>query len=58
MVLRRMFNDPVALVWICLLESQMKVFSISMKRIRSDSNSESAVAIELDNLSNKMKITR
>jgi hypothetical protein len=30
-MLRKMFNDPVSLVWIYFLESQMKVCSISMK---------------------------
>jgi hypothetical protein len=30
---RKMFNDPVSLVWIYFLESQMKVHSISMKKI-------------------------
>jgi hypothetical protein len=33
MMLRKMFNDPVSLVWIYFLESQMKVCSISMKKI-------------------------
>jgi hypothetical protein len=50
-----MLNDPVSLVWIYFSESQMKVCSISMKRIQSDSISGSEVAIQLDILSNKMK---
>jgi hypothetical protein len=48
-----MFNDPVSLVWIYFLESQMKVCSISMKKIQSDSISGSEVAVELDILSKK-----
>jgi hypothetical protein len=47
-MLRKMFNDPVSLVWIYFLESQMKVCSISMKKILSDTISDSEVAIELD----------
>jgi hypothetical protein len=57
-VLRKMFNDPVSLVWIYFLESQMKVCSISIKKIQSDSISGSEVAIELDILPNKMKSKR
>jgi hypothetical protein len=57
-MLRKMFNDPMSLVWIYFSESQMKVCSISMKKIQSDSISGSEVAIELDILSNKMKSRR
>jgi hypothetical protein len=58
MMLRKMFNDSVSLVWIYFLESQMKVCSISMKKIQSDSISGSEVAPDLDILSNKMKSRR
>jgi DNA polymerase III delta subunit len=47
MILKKMFNDPVSLVWIYFLESQMKVHSISMRKIQSDSISGSEVAVEL-----------
>jgi hypothetical protein len=56
--LRKMFNDPVSLVWIYFLECQMKVSSISMKKTDSGSISGRAVAVELDILSNKMKSKR
>jgi hypothetical protein len=55
MMLKKMFNDPVSLVWIYFLESQMKVCSISMKKVQSDSISGSEVAVEMDIFSNKMK---
>jgi hypothetical protein len=57
-MLRKMFHDPVSLFWIYFLESQMKVCSISMKKIQSDSISGSEVAIEVDILSKKMKSRR
>jgi hypothetical protein len=57
-MLKRMFNDPVSLVWINFLESQMKVCSISTKKIQSDSISDSEVAEELNILSDKMKSRR
>jgi hypothetical protein len=47
-MLRKMFNDPLSLVWIYFLESQMKVCSIFMKEIESDRISGSEVAVELD----------
>jgi hypothetical protein len=50
---RKMLNDPVSLVWIYFLESQMKDCSISIKKIQSDSTSGSEVAV--DKLSNKLK---
>jgi hypothetical protein len=53
-----MFNDPVSHVWIYFLESEMIVSSISMKKIQRDSILGSAVTIELDILSNKMKSRR
>jgi hypothetical protein len=53
-----MFNDPVSLVWIYFLESQMKVCSISMKKIQSDGSSGSEVAEELNILSDKVKSKR
>jgi hypothetical protein len=49
------FNDPVSLVWIYLLESHMKVCSISVKKIQSDSISGSEVAVDLDVLSKNEK---
>jgi hypothetical protein len=57
-MLRKMFSDPVSIVWIYFLESQMKVSSTSMKKIQSDSISDSKVAVELNILSNKMKSRR
>jgi hypothetical protein len=45
-MLTKMFNDPVCLVWIYFLENQMKVCSISMKKIQSDSISGSEVAVK------------
>jgi hypothetical protein len=57
-MLRKKFNDPVSLVWIYFSESKMKVFSISMKKIQSDSISGSKVAVEFDILPNKMKSRR
>jgi hypothetical protein len=48
MMLRKMFNDPIPLVWIYFLESQMKVCYISMKKIQSGNISGSEVATELD----------
>jgi hypothetical protein len=51
MMLTEMFNDPASLVWIYFLESQMKVCSISVNKIQSDSISGSEVAVELDILS-------
>jgi hypothetical protein len=57
-MLRKKFNDPASLVWIYFLESQMKVCSISMKKIQSGSISGSKVTTELDILSNKMKSGR
>jgi hypothetical protein len=53
----KMFNDPVSLVWIYFLESQMKVCSISMKKTQRNSISGSEIATELDILPNKMKIS-
>jgi hypothetical protein len=53
-----MFNDPVSLLWIYFLESQMKVYSISTKKIQSDSISGGEVVVEVDILSNKMKSRR
>jgi hypothetical protein len=58
MMLRKMFRDPVSLVWIYFLESHMKVCTICMKKIQSDSISGSEVATELDISSNKMKNRR
>jgi hypothetical protein len=58
MMLRKMFEDPVSLDLIFFLESQMKICSISMKKIQTDSISDSEVAVELDILSNKMKSRR
>jgi hypothetical protein len=55
MMHRKMFNDPVFLVWIYFLEIQMKVSSISIKKVKSDSILVCEVAVELDILSNKMK---
>jgi hypothetical protein len=57
-MLREMFNDTVSLVWIYLMENQMKVCSISMKKIQSDSISGGEVAVELVILSSKMKSSR
>jgi hypothetical protein len=54
-MLIKLFNDPISLVCIYLLESQTKVCSISMKKIQSDSISGREVAVELDIYSNKMK---
>jgi hypothetical protein len=48
MTLAKMFNDPVSLVWIYFLESQIKVCSISMNKTQSDSISHSEVAPKLD----------
>jgi hypothetical protein len=50
-----MFNDSISVGWIYFLESQMKVWSSSMKKIKSDSISGSEEAIELGILSNKKK---
>jgi hypothetical protein len=47
-MLTKMFNDPVSLISIYFLESQMAVCSISMKKIQSDNISGSEVAVELD----------
>jgi hypothetical protein len=57
-MLRKMFNDVVSLVWIYFLESQMKVCSIFMKKIQSDSISGCEVAVELHILSDIMKSRR
>jgi hypothetical protein len=57
-MLRKMFSETISLVWIYFWENQVKVCSISMKKIQSDSISGSEVAIELDILSNKMKSRR
>jgi hypothetical protein len=54
-MLKKKFNDAVSLVCIYFLESQMKVSSISTKKIQSDSILISEVAAKLDILSNKMK---
>jgi hypothetical protein len=43
-MLRKMFNRLVSLVWIYFFESQMKVCSISLKKIQTDSISGSEVA--------------
>jgi hypothetical protein len=55
MMLRNVFNDPIPIGWIYFLESQMKVCSISMKKIQSDCISGGEVDVELDILSNKRK---
>jgi hypothetical protein len=57
-MLRKMFNDPVFLVWIYFLESQIKVCSISMKKIQSGSILGSEIGVELGILPNKMKSRR
>jgi hypothetical protein len=51
----KVFIDPVSLVWIYFLESQMNVCPISMKKTQSDSISGSEAAGKLDILLNKMK---
>jgi hypothetical protein len=57
-MLRKMFNEPVSLVWIYLLESQMKVCFISIKEIQSHSISGSEEVVDVDILSNKVKSRR
>jgi hypothetical protein len=57
-MLKIFFNDPVSIVWFHFLESQLKVYCNTIKKIESGTISGSEVAEELDILANKMKSRR